>query len=228
MMNRYFTSQTLSYLRKLARHNERDWFEQNKSIYEDTVRTPALQFIADMADELALLSPHFLAQAKKMGGSLMRVHRDVRFSNDKRPYKTNIGIQFRHEQAKDVHAPGFYLHIEPGECFVGVGIWHPDSTALNKVRDRLTEQGDQWRSAIGTKTFRKYFAFGGDSLSRPPRGYAKDHPLIEDLRRKDFIVLSPLADDQATGTQLQKLVVNRFQAADGFMRFLCDALSLRY
>lgn len=228
MANRYFTDQTLSFLRKLAQHNERDWFAQNKSIYEDTVRSPALQFIADMADELALLSPHFLAQAKKVGGSLMRVHRDVRFSRDKRPYKTNIGIQFRHEQGKDVHAPGFYLHIEPGECFVGVGIWHPDSSALNKVRDRLTEQGDKWRSAIGSKSFRKYFAFGGDSLSRPPRGYAKDHPLIEDLRRKDFIVLSPLADDQVTGTQLQKLVVNRFQAADGFMQFLCDALSLRY
>jgi len=158
----------------------------------------------------------------------MRVHRDVRFSRDKRPYKTNIGIQFRHEQGKDIHAPGFYLHIEPGECFVGVGIWHPDASALNKVRDRLVEQDDKWRAAIGSKTFRKYFTFGGDSLSRPPRGYAKDHPLIEELRRKDFIVLSPLADDQVTGTQLQKLVVNRFQAADGFMQFLCDALSLRY
>jgi uncharacterized protein (TIGR02453 family) len=228
MASRYFTPQTMTFLRVLARHNQRDWFEQNKMVYEETVRTPALQFIADMADELALLSPHFLVQAKKVGGSLMRVHRDVRFAKDKQPYKTNIGIQFRHERGKDVHAPGFYLHIEPGECFVGVGIWRPDAVALGQVRDAIAAQGNKWRAAINGKVFKKYYVLGGESLSRPPRGYAKDHPMLEDLRRKDFIAIAALDDEQVLSPRLQKQVLDRFKAADSFMQFLCTALTLQY
>jgi len=228
MANRYFSPHTMTFLRKLARNNNRDWFEQNKRVYEDTVRTPALQFIADMADELALLSPHFLAQPKKVGGSLMRVHRDVRFARDKQPYKTNIGIQFRHERGKDVHAPGFYLHIEPAACFVGVGIWRPDAVALANVRDAIVEQAKKWSAAISGKTFSKLYTLGGDSLSRPPRGYAKDHPLLEDLKRKDFIAISNLEDDKVLSPRLQKLVLDRFKAADDFMQFLCTALNLQY
>ena len=228
MANCYFTPHTMTFLRKLAQHNQRDWFEQNKMVYEETVRTPALHFINDMADELAILSPHFLAQAKKVGGSLMRVHRDVRFGMDKRPYKTNIGIQFRHERGKDVHAPGFYVHIEPNDCFVGVGIWRPDAPALGKVRDVIAEQGNNWLAVINSKQFKQYYALSGESLSRPPRGYAKDHPLLDDLRRKDFIALSALDDEQVTSSRFAKLVLNRFKAADSFMQFLCSALELQY
>ena len=228
MASCYFTPQTMTFLRKLAQHNERDWFERNKQVYEETVRTPALQFITDMADDLALLSPHFLAQAKKVGGSLMRVHRDVRFGRDKRPYKTNIGIQFRHERGKDVHAPGFYVHIEPGECFVGVGIWRPDALALGKVRDVIAEQGEKWRAAVNTRQFKKHFSLAGESLSRPPRGYPKDHPLLDDLRRKDFIALSYLADADVTSPRFKKQVLDRFKAADDFMQFLCSAVVLQY
>lgn len=228
MANGYFSPQTMTFLRKLARNNNRDWFEQNKSDYEETVRTPALRFITDMADELAQLSPYFLAQPRKVGGSLMRVHRDVRFARDKRPYKTNIGIQFRHERGKDVHAPGFYLHIEPGSCFVGVGIWRPDTLALGQVRDAIAEQASKWSKAVHAKSFSRLYAFGGDSLTRPPRGFAKDHPLIEDLKRKDYIAIANLEDEQVLGSRLQRLVLNRFKAADDYMRFLCDALNLQY
>jgi uncharacterized protein (TIGR02453 family) len=228
MANRYFSPQTLTFLRKLARHNERDWFEQNKAVYEETVRGPALQFITDMADDLAQISPHFLAQAKKAGGSLMRVHRDVRFGPDKRPYKTNIGIQFRHERGKDVHAPGFYVHIEPAECFVGVGIWRPDPPTLGKVRDRIAEQGDTWRAVITAKPFKKHFSLAGESLTRPPRGYPKDHPLLDDIKRKDFIGLSILTDDEVTSSRFKNRVLDRFKAADEFMQFLCSAVTLQY
>jgi uncharacterized protein (TIGR02453 family) len=226
--SQYFTPQTMSFLRTLARHNQRDWFEQNKPVYEVSVRTPALQFITEMADDLAHLSPYFLAQAKKVGGSLMRVHRDVRFSKDKQPYKTNIGIQFRHERGKDVHAPGFYVHIEPAACFVGVGVWHPDAVALGKIRDGIAEQGNQWQAAICSKSFQKHFVLGGESLNRPPRGYAKEHPLIDDLKRKDFIAISTLDDELVLSSRLRKHVLDRFKAADDFMRFLCQALQLQY
>lgn len=228
MAGRYFTPQTLSFLRKLASHNHRDWFEQNRHVYEEAVRQPALQFIADIADDLALLSPHFLAQPKKVGGSLMRIYRDVRFARDKKPFKTNIGIQFRHEMGRDVHAPGFYLHIEPGHCFVGAGIWRPDPTALGKVRDAVAEQSKKWLSVINDRTFSKVYTLSGETLSRPPRGYVKDHPLIADIKRKDFIAIAELDEASVLGPGLQKQVLKQFKVADGFMQFLCDALNLLY
>ena len=228
MANSYFTPQTLSFLRKLARNNNRDWFEANKATYEDKVRTPALQFITDMADDLVTLSPHFTAQPRKVGGSLMRVYRDVRFSKDKRPYKTNIGIQFRHERGKDVHAPGFYVHVEPGNCFVGVGIWRPDAQSLGKIRDKMVDKPDRYKKAVNDKSFKRHFELSGEALSRPPRGYDKDHPLVEDLKRKDFIAITYLDDDKVLSHGFRKLVSNRFNAADGYMRFLCDALELQF
>lgn len=228
MANPYFTSQTMTFLRALARNNHRDWFEQNKSTYEETVRSPALRFITDMADDLVRLSPHFMAQPKKAGGSLMRVYRDIRFGKDKTPYKTNIGIQFRHERGKDVHAPGFYVHIEPGDCFVGVGIWRPDAVALGKVRDAIAGQGTKWTSAIHDKGFTRHYTLGGETLSRPPRGYTKDHPLLDDIKRKDYIAICSIPDDAVLSPRFQKQVLARFQAADGFMRFLCTALNLQY
>lgn len=228
MANPYFTTQTLSFLDQLTSNNNRDWFNENKSVYEDVVRSPALKFISDITGDLALLSPHFTAQPKKVGGSLMRIYRDVRFSKDKRPYKTNIGIQFRHERGKDVHAPGFYLHIEPGECFVGVGIWRPDSNALGKIRERIDEKPSQWIEAITSKKFKSQFETTGESLKRPPRGYDKDHPLINDLKRKDFIAITPISEQQLLSAKLFHTVIDRFNRADDYMRFLCQALELQY
>ncbi len=114
----------LHFLDELSRNNKREWFQANRSRYEQDVLQPALAFIETMAKPLEKISPHFCAVPKRMGGSLMRPYRDVRFSKDKRPYKTNVGIQFRHEAGRDVHAPGFYFPIEPDEAFLGVGIWH--------------------------------------------------------------------------------------------------------
>jgi len=228
MANPYFIQQGMHFLEKLSRHNERDWFHAHKSDYEDFVRLPALKFIEDIENDLAHISPHFLAVAKKVGGSLMRVHRDVRFSKDKSPYKTNIGIQFRHEVGKDVHAPGFYLHVEPGECFVGVGIWRPDSTALSKIRDAITERDSVWLSAINNKTFKQNFEISGESLKTAPRGYDKAHPLIEDLKRKDFIAIARMQDKTVLSKNIKQHVIKKFGQADEYMQFLCKALMLRY
>jgi len=228
MAGHYFTPHTMRFLRKLAKNNNREWFADNKDMYEEVVRNPALQFIADMSIGLTQLSPHFLAVPKKVGGSLMRIHRDVRFGKDKRPYKTNIGIQFRHELGKDVHAPGFYVHIEPGECFVGAGIWRPDSEALGKIRDRICERGDQWLAATNATAFKKRFTLAGETLINAPRGYAKDHPLIDELKRKDFIAIAAIDDKSILSPRFRKQVLDHFKAADGYMQYLCEALSLRY
>lgn len=228
MADRYFTQASFDFLIQLTANNRRDWFDEYKQQYENVIRTPALRFIADMADELPALSLHFNAVPKKAGGSLMRVHRDVRFGKDKRPYKTNVGIQFRHEAGKDVHAPGFYLHVEPGDCFVGTGIWRPDATALGKIRDAIVEKPDQWQAVSCDKAFRKTFELSGESLKNPPRGYDRDHPLLDDLKRKDFIAISRLNDEVVSSGRLMGQVLDRFTTASPYMRFLCQALELSY
>lgn len=226
MPKRFFTQASFKYLEKLNTNNHRVWFDSHRQEYEDAVRTPALDFIAAMADDLRAISPHFLALPRKVGGSLMRVHRDVRFGKDKRPYKTNIGIQFRHAQGKDVHAPGFYVHLEPKECFLGVGIWRPDAPALAHIRTAIAENSAAWISASRGKKFSRDFELAGDSLVNAPRGYAKDHPLLQDLKRKDFIAVTEFSSHLATNARFQTDVVKSFRIALPYMRFLCRSLEL--
>jgi uncharacterized protein (TIGR02453 family) len=223
-----FTSATFKFLEQLADHNDKAWFEAHKGEYEDRVRTPALEYIRDMAPLLADFAPEFRADARKMGGSLMRVYRDTRFARDKTPYKTNVGIQFRHALGKDVHAPGFYLHVAPEECFLGVGSWHPESDLLGRIRDLIAAQPARWRAACDDREFSQTWQLVGDSLTRPPRGYAADHPEIEDIKRKDFIALCGLTRKDVTGARLVDLSAERFVAAVPFMRFLCEAAGVRY
>ncbi|RTL54972.1 MAG: DUF2461 domain-containing protein, partial [Rhodocyclaceae bacterium] len=182
-----FSNATFDFLADLAAHNDRAWFEANKDRYEALVRQPALDFIMDMEAPLAQFAPNFRVDARKMGGSLMRVYRDTRFSRDKTPYKTNVGIHFRHALGKNVHAPGYYLHISNAECFFAVGCWHPEADALGRIRDLIVAQPKKWFRARDDKKFAAQWQRGGDSLSRPPRGYPVHHPAIEDLKYKDFI-----------------------------------------
>lgn len=223
-----FSKATFSFLDELAANNDRGWFEANKPRYEELVREPALDFIAAMAPELEKFAPHFRAEPKKMGGSLMRVFRDTRFARDKSPYKTNIGIQFRHELGKDVHAPGYYLHIASDECFFGAGCWHPEADMLGHIRDLITANPKRWFAVRDDKKFAAHWALAGDSLTRPPRGYAADHPAIDDLKRKDFIGLAALSAAEVTRSGLVKLAAQRFAAATPLMKFLCEAQGVQY
>lgn len=223
-----FSKATLDFLDELAANNDRAWFEANKHRYEALVREPALAFIAAMAPELAKFAPHFRAEPRKVGGSLMRVFRDTRFSRDKTPYKTNIGIQFRHELGKDVHAPGFYLHIATDGCFLGAGCWHPEPDALGRIRDRVAADPKRWFKVRDDRKMAAQWELAGESLSRPPRGYAADHPAIEDIKRKDFVALAPLTFAEAIRPGLVKTASTRFAAAVPLMKFLCDALEAAY
>ena len=219
-----FPPVTLKFLAKLSRNNNRDWFGENKEKYETDVREPSLAFVEAMQKPLRKISECFNAVPKKVGGSLMRVHRDTRFSKDKTPYKTNVGIQFRHIAGKDVHCPGFYLHLEPKEVFIGVGIWHPDSTALSSI----DEDPSVWKKVRDAKSFRSQFQLSGDSLKRPPKGFSADHPMIDDLKRKDFIGVKQLAPSSIQDADFLGQVAASFKSAGGFMRFLCQAMNLPY
>jgi len=223
-----FTKATFKFLDELAANNDRAWFEANKPRYESLVREPALEFITEMGPVLEKFAPHFRAEPRKMGGSLMRVFRDTRFSRDKTPYKTNIGIQFRHALGKDVHAPGFYLHVANDECFLGAGCWHPEADALGRIRDLIAAQPKRWFAARDDKRFAAHWSLAGDSLTRPPRGYAADHPALEDLKRKDFIALASLSAAEVSGPGLVKLAGAGFAAAAPLMKFLCEALGVQY
>jgi uncharacterized protein (TIGR02453 family) len=223
-----FPADTLRFLEQLGVNNRREWFEDNKGRYETLVREPALDFISAMAKPLLSLSPHFVAIPKKVGGSLMRVHKDTRFSRDKSPYKTNIGIQFRHETGKDVHAPGYYVHIEAGECFLGAGLWHPDPEPLAAIRNRIAERPAEWKKIRDQKGFVAAFRLGGSALSRPPRGFAADHSCIEDIKRKDFIAGHDFSAATIHSADFVKQVVSTFRTATPFMKFLCQALDLPF
>ena len=223
-----FPEATLSYLERLADNNDRAWFNEHKAEYERLVREPALALIEAIQPDLASISPHFRAIPKKVDGSLMRVYRDTRFSKDKTPYKTNIGIQFRHERGKDVHAPGFYLHVEAGNCFVGAGIWRPESKVLAKIRDFILDNPTAWKRALKAPGFHAGFALAGESLKRAPRGFPAEHELIEDLKRKDFIALKPLADEAISRKRFVSKVASDFRQAAPLMSYLCTALELEF
>jgi uncharacterized protein (TIGR02453 family) len=223
-----FSSGLTKFLRDLRANNSREWFEDNRSRYESVLLEPAMEFIEAFAPYLRRISPNFVASTRRSGGSLFRIHRDVRFSKDKSPYKTHLGIQFRHKEAKDVHAPGFYLHIEPRESFVGAGIWHPDTTTLTKIRDAIVDRPGEWKRAAHAKKFADAYRLGGDSLKRPPTGYDRDHPLVEDLKRKDFIGVATIPDRAITSDDLLGTFAGMCRAAGGFMRFLCNAVGVPF
>ncbi len=216
------------FLRDLETNNNRTWFERNKQRYETEVREPALEFIRLMAPRLEKISTHLVASDKKVGGSLMRIHRDVRFSRDKRPYKTNVGIQFRHKAGKDVHAPGFYFHIDPKSVFLGAGMWHPEPDALAAIREAIVDNPKGYRAALAAKAFANGFALEGDSLTRAPKGYDPDHPLIDALRRKDHIAVLNLTKGDLKRPDLADYVAKQWAATKPFMAFLTKAVGLEF
>jgi len=223
-----FPPELFDFLRDLRRNNRREWFQAHKERYEDYVRHPALQFISDFGPHLRKISPNYLADPRPVGGSMFRIYRDVRFSKDKSPYKTAVGIQFRHKQRKDVHSPGFYLHLEPDGCFAGLGIWHPDGASLAKIRSFLVDNANRWKRTLAGKRFQQEFQLGGDSLKRAPKGYDPDHPLIEDLKRKDFIAYTPLDDSVVTSPGFLQEYARLCRAGAPFVRILADALGVAF
>lgn len=223
-----FTRKTSGFLKDLAANNNRPWFDSNKQEYENCVRTPAIAYIEAMAQSLAKISPHFIASPKKSGGSLMRVYRDTRFGKDKTPYKTNIGIQFRHARGKDVHAPGFYLHIEPGQVFIAAGIWKPESSTLSAVRALIDENPKEWNSLCNRVCVKGKFELSGDTLKRPPRGYQEDHPNIVDLKRKDVIGIRTLTMSSITKKSVVADTTALFKTVAPLVAFICEADDLEF
>ena len=226
MASSHITPRLYAFLNSLAKNNDRTWFEANREQFECDVRTPLLSFISDFDVYLRRLSPHFVADARKVGGSLFRIHRDVRFSKDKSPYKTNVGVHFRHEQAQDARAPGYYLHLQPRNSFVGVGIWHPDTATAGRIRAAIQSEPEQWREAISD--FGRFALDDENKLRRRPPQVGEDHPCLDDIMREDWIGVCSIGQSAACASDFMERFAAMCASATPFMRFLCRALDMRF
>ena len=227
-MATYFTEKTFKFLRALGRNNEREWFHDHKADYEAHLRGPFQALISDLQPDLLAVSPHYRADPRGVGGSLFRIHRDTRFSNDKTPYKTWSGARFFHERSKQVEAPSYYLHVQPGNCFIGGGLWHPMPDSQRKIRQFLFDNPGTWKAAVQSPAFKRKYTLDGESLVRPPRGFDADHELIADIKRKDFVATLALEDSVVLGPRLRQAVAANFVALAPMMDYLCAALDLEF
>jgi len=224
---RRFTKSLYIFLRELEQNNERAWWEENKQRYINVIREPALEFIESFGPRLSKISPHFAADPRTVGGSLMRPYRDVRFSKDKTPYKTNVGIGFRHVMGKGAHAPGFYLHLEPRSSYAGVGIWRPDATTARRVRQAINDDPATWRRAAKGKAFADVWKVERNEetmLKRVPGELDPDHPHTDDLRLKSFVASARLSQADVTSEGFDATLAAMYRRASAYARFVCEAV----
>ena len=218
----FFNERLFGFLRELKEHNDRAWFQAHKARFETEVKEPMLAFIMAFADPLQRINRNYLADPRPVGGSMFRIFRDARFSKDKSPYKTNVGAQFRHRDcSKDVHSPGFYLHLEPDGCFIAAGLWHPDPDSLRKVRERIVSHTREWKAlqARGLEVL-------GDTLQRVPQGFDPGHPCAEHLKLKDFYTDTPLTEREICAPDFLDHFTAACQRNAPLMAFLTKALDL--
>ncbi len=208
----------------MARHNDRDWFNANKQRYVDLVRDPLLRWVSDFGPKLERISPYLLADPRAVGGSLFRIYRDTRFARDKSPYKTYAGLTFRHIDGKEVYAPGFYLHIEPGRIFTAAGLWHAPNEALKQVRDAIVKDPARWKRV----TRKVALDQGSDALKRAPRGYDPEHPLVADLKRKSFTASTSFTQKESCAADFLNRVAHACRATVPLMGFLADAVDVDF
>lgn len=228
-MTTYFSDASFRFLRNLARHNDRAWFQSHKADYEAHVREPFQRLIADLQPSLATISPHYRAEPKGHGSSLFRIHRDTRFSNDKSPYKNWQGAKLFHARSRQAEAPAFYLHLQPGECFVAAGIWHPQPDTLRRLRHFIVDNPGTWKAVAHGSAFRRRYSLDdSEMLSRAPRGFPADFEFAHDLRRRNFAAFRSLDDDLMKGPRLRRTLEADLAALAPMMDYLCAALDLEF
>lgn len=216
-----FSPELFTFLSDLAANNDRAWFTGHKAVYESRVKQDAFDFIAAIGPGMAAISPHVRCDER----ALFRIYRDTRFAKDKTPYKTHVGLHFRHEGAGDVHTPGFYLHLEPTGCWFGAGIWQPDPPTLTRLRQRMLDDVAGWQAVAGAVSG---FSWETESLKRPPRGVAEDHPLVEALKRKSLVLTAPIPREEVLSDDFDAGFLERCRAAAPLMADVCHTLQLAW
>jgi len=220
-MPAYFSADLFRFLARLRRNNNREWFLAHKDEFETCVRQPALRFIFEFATPLYEISPYLVADPSPSRGSLFRIYRDTRFAHDKRPYKTHVAMRFSH-RGKDVHSPGFYLHLESGGCFAASGLWHPEPPTLLKVRNAIVERPKEWR------VVRKLLNWDdAGKLTRAPRGFPAGHEFVEDLKMRDLGTAVELSEKQVCSPAFLSTFVAACRKMSPMAAFLSRAVGLK-
>jgi uncharacterized protein (TIGR02453 family) len=218
-----FPKEGIAFLKKLKRNNNRDWFGRHKHEYESLVKQPMQSLIIALQPHFRRFAPDIDADPKR---SLFRIHRDVRFSKDKSPYKTHVAAHFvRRGKEKGTEGSGYYLHIEPGEVFLGAGIYMPDGEQLKKIRRAIADRPEEFLSIINAKSFRRTFGkLEGEKLQRVPRGYPTDHPMAKWLRYKQFFVWLEWPEEKSFSVSFVNAVAKVFEEAAPLEGFLNDTI----
>lgn len=220
-----FSEDFFAFFAELARSNTRAWFEANKPRYKDVVQGELAAFVTAMAPRIQRISKHYLADPRPNGRTIFRIHRDVRFSRDKRPYKEHAACHFRHSGEGDVHGSGYYFHLEPTEIRFGAGIWKPDANDLKEIRGAIVADAKGWSKVTGDRALVEAFGgVSGDGLKRPPKGFPADHPHVEDLKRQTYFVMREAPAALARTPAILDAVEEAYRAANPLMKFICKAL----
>jgi uncharacterized protein (TIGR02453 family) len=223
-MPAHFTPALFAFLRELKAHNTREWFEAQRARYVADVEAPMQAFIADLAPRLARISPAFIVDPRRVGGSMYRIYRDTRFSADKSPYKTHVAAHFAHRTKKtQPSVPGFYLHLEPGDSMGGGGMYHPDAVTLRRIRLAIMENTRGWTAVKKTG-----LEIEGDRLTRAPAGIAASHPFVDDLRLKDFYALEAFSQREVCAPGFLDRYVACCEHVTPLVSFLTKALGLKW
>jgi uncharacterized protein (TIGR02453 family) len=215
-------SSTIQFLKSLKKNNNREWFEKNRKQYE-LAKTDYLYFVTNVLNEIQLFDQSLTELEPKK--CVFRLNRDVRFSKNKDPYKTNFGASFS-KGAKKIQTAGYYFHLEPGENFVGGGLWMPMAPDLNKVRQEIDYCYKEFSSILKKPAFKSTYGDMDNSMKlvRPPKGFEIDNPALEYLKLKSFVVTRTIKDTELTDKQLVKNVVKDFKTIAPLVHFLNRAI----
>ncbi len=222
----------LKFLGGLRRNNRREWFVAHRAEYEQEVRAPMQAFIEEIDDRLGGIAPEIVGDPKR---SMFRIHRDVRFSADKSPYKTHAACWFHHRDGgggvgtEAVHGgAGFYFHLEPGASMVGGGIWMPPREALKRIREAIAERHEEFEAVVLAPAFRRRFGSMSEEamLQRLPRGFAPDHPAGRWLRYCSFTVGRAIPNAQLGSRRLVDSVAREYDRMLPLVRWLNRAIGL--
>jgi uncharacterized protein (TIGR02453 family) len=215
---------TLSFLTELAENNNREWFAENKYLYEDA-KADLFPFIAKLIKELAAIDPQFSADTEPKK-ALMRIYRDVRFSKNKDPYKKNYGIAFD-VKGYGPNTAAYYLHLQPGNSFFGVGFWQPESSVLKMIREEIDYNTSEFLAIINAKEFKDTYRLSQeDKLKKAPKGYEITHPEIELLKLKSFIAIYSIPDAEFFKPTIVDKLITAFRTIQPFVLFLRKATTV--
>jgi len=213
-------SGTLNFLKSLKKNNNKPWFEKHRPAYEEA-KADFANFVQLIIDKQAKNDPSI--GSLKAKDCMFRINRDVRFSKDKSPYKTNFGASINRGGKKSVFG-GYYFHCSPGESFVGGGIWMPMPPELKKLRQEVDYCFDEFKKIVGSKKFKIVYGelYRGDdySLGRVPQGFEKDSPAAEYLKLKSFIAMKPLSESDLTSKDLFKKTIEAFETLQALLQFI--------